>query len=401
MISAAEATAIVLEHKINPEIVSCPIDQAIDRILAEDLVADRDFPPYNRVAMDGIAIHYSAFEAGQRDFPIEAVCAAGDPQKELKNTDNCVEIMTGAVLAAGADTVIRYEDVVIKDGKASIQVDNVTQGQNIHTKGLDRKAGSLVVPKGTKISAAEIGVAATVGKPILQVLALPKVIIVSSGDELVDVSEQPKAHQIRRSNVYRLQASLKQWGIAADTAHLIDDEDHMTQELGKMLDTYDVILISGGVSKGKFDFIPAALERLGVEKLFHKIKQRPGKPFWFGKSQNGVRIFALPGNPVSSFMCTQRYFKPWLRASLGLSPFQEIKGQLAEDVHFKPDLTYFMQASGTFSESGQLQLHPVHGHGSGDLANLVDAGVFVELPAGRDVYPAGEVFRVIPFRDWL
>ena len=152
------------------------------------------------------------------------------------------------------------------------------------------------------------------------------------------------------------------------------------------------------LSKGKFDFVPAALKKLGVEKLFHKIQQRPGKPFWFGKAPNGSIVFALPGNPVSSFMCTHRYFKPWLNASLGLPPMPYPFAVLAEDVHFKPDLSYFMQAKLEYGADGMLYVHPIHGHGSGDLANLVDADVFVELPRGKDVYAKGEIYRILFFR---
>lgn len=398
MITVEEASKIVLEHRLTLSTEDCPIEEAIGRVLMEDLHADRDFPPYNRVAMDGIGIHFDAFANGQRVFPIQGVSAAGDPQMTLQNPEHCVEIMTGAVLAEGADTIIRYEDLTVENGSATINIDNITKGQNIHWKGLDRKAGTLVVPKGMKLSSPEIGVAATVGKRMIKVAKMPSAIIISSGDELVEIDEKPLPHQIRKSNVYRLQATLKSWGIQADTAHLIDDEAKIVERLKTIVEEYDVIIMSGGVSKGKFDFIPSALAKLGVEKLFHKIKQRPGKPFWFGKAPNGCMVFALPGNPVSSFMCTNRYFKPWLNASLGLEPYPYAFAKLAEDVHFKPDLTYFMQAKVSYQADAQIAVHPVHGHGSGDLANLVDADVFVELPKGKDLYKAGEIFRILPYR---
>ena len=214
--------------------------------------------------------------------------------------------------------VIRYEDLDIKDGIATIQVEELKYRQNIHEQGEDRKQGDLIVSPPLRLSSAEIGVAATTGKAMIKVAQLPKAMIISTGDELVEIDEQPLAHQIRRSNVHRLKATLNNWGLEVDTAHLLDDEAIIIQKLEKILNDYQIVIMSGGVSKGKFDFIPTALEKLGVKKLFHRIAQRPGKPFWFGKAPNGSVIFALPGNPVSSFMCTHKYFHPWLISSLGL-----------------------------------------------------------------------------------
>jgi len=274
----------------------------------------------------------------------------------------------------------------------------IKSSQNVHWKGSDRKQGSKIVEAGQLISPAEVGVAATIGKAKLKVTRLPKTAIISTGDELVDVSETPLPHQIRRSNVYRLQASLKQYKIEVDAYHLIDDQASIEKAIEQMLGTYDILLLSGGVSKGKFDFVPAAMEALGVKKLFHRIKQRPGKPFWFGLAPTGALVFALPGNPVSSFMCTQRYFVPWLRHSLGLDTLNLPIACLEQSVTFKPDLTYLCQVSTRFDTDGRLLAKPAEGHGSGDLANLVEADAFMELPRGKDVFEAGECFPVYFYR---
>lgn len=398
MISVKEATEIILQHSVDYGIEEVPLVEAIGRILREDLVADRDFPPYDRVTMDGIAIKYAAYAQGQRQFPIERVIAAGDPEGELMEQNHCVEIMTGAVLPKGADIVIRYEDLEVKDGVASVMTDAIKSSQNVHRKGTDRPIGSRIVTAGQLISPGEIGVAATIGKAKLKVTKLPRTAIISTGDELVDVFEQPLPHQIRRSNVYRLRASLKPYHIEADAYHLVDDQTIIEQKLGQLLEEYDILMLSGGVSKGKFDFIPAALEALGVKKLFHKIKQRPGKPFWFGKAPNGSLVFALPGNPVSSFMCTQRYFFPWLRNSLGLDPLKVPTARLQKSVTFTPDLTYLCQVAVSYDQEGRVLATPVEGHGSGDLANLVDADAFMELPQGRNVFEEGECHPVFFYR---
>ena len=398
MISVKEATDIILNNTITLEAESVPLGDAIGRVLLEPLIADRDFPPYDRVTMDGIAIHFDSFEKGQRRFPIEAIGAAGAPQLKLQNSSNCIEIMTGAILPVNTDTVIRYEDLQIEKEQVHIQIDKIRKGQNVHWKGMDQKQGAVVVPAGQVISSTEIGVAATVGKAHLQVRQMPKTIIISTGDELVEINESPLPHQIRKSNVHRIKASLKQWGVKADTAHLLDNPKEIKFKLEKIINDYQVLIISGGVSKGKFDFIPNVLKELGVVKLFHRIAQRPGKPFWFGKAANHSTVFALPGNPVSSFMCTHRYFYPWLRACLGINPMPYPNAVLAKDYFFKPDLTYFLQVHISSGTDGTLQAHPIEGHGSGDLANLVSADGFLELPRGKNDFKKGEVFPFLRFR---
>ncbi|MFT5383523.1 MAG: molybdopterin molybdotransferase [Saprospiraceae bacterium] len=398
MISVEEATRIIFQTIKDFGIESVSLDAAVGRILREDLYADRDFPPYDRVTMDGIAMDSSAFDTTHKTFRIAGVAAAGAPQMKLRNPAECLEVMTGAILPEGTDSVVRYEDLSIENEQASINLPQIKARQNVHEKGSDKLAGSLVVKSGIKISPAEIGVAATIGKAKIKVSRLPRSIIISTGDELVRVDESPLPYQIRRSNVHRLLATLKTYNIHADTAHLADDLDEVTDRLRAILEDYEVVIISGGVSKGKFDYLPEALENIGVEKLFHKIRQRPGKPFWFGQSPHGARIFALPGNPVSSFMCTQIYFVDWLRQSLGLPAQQRPYGVLQEDLHFKPDLTYFAQVKVGYNDKGQILANPVIGNGSGDLANLVDADAFIRIPRGKDYFEKGTVYPLYFFR---
>ena len=320
MITIQQATKIVLENTIDLQTETIKLENAIGRQLRENLIADRPFPPFNRVAMDGIAIRFADFENGQRTFPIIGVQAAGSSQLFVSESGVCVEVMTGAMLPKGVDTVIRYEDILIEKNQARVQVETIKNGQNVHKKGTDRTQGEILVKTGQLISPAEVGVAATVGKSELQVTKLPKVAIISTGDELVNVSEIPKPYQIRSSNVYTISTLLKQYQIKPELFHIVDNQQATIEKLRVLLNDFDVLILSGGVSKGKFDYIPAALESLNVEKLFHRVRQKPGKPFWFGKNVANKVVFALPGNPASSFMCTNRYFLPWLRASMNLQP---------------------------------------------------------------------------------
>ncbi|TMM32451.1 molybdopterin molybdotransferase MoeA [Polaribacter aestuariivivens] len=420
MISVKEAKNIILNSTQNFGIEEIPFIKSVGRVLKEDILADRDFPPFNRVSMDGIAIDFQEFSSRLRsnrplNFKIEGIQPAGSKQITLKNTENCIEVMTGAVLPNNTNTVIRYEDVTIKNGIATINIDKIKDVQNVHQKGKDEKIGDLLIKKNTKISAAEIGVLATVGKSFVKVAKQPKVMIVSTGDELVGVDEIPLEHQIRRSNVFTLVSLLEKLNIPSETAHITDDKPILKQKIEAYLQEYDVLLFSGAVSKGKFDFLPQVFEELGVEKLFHKIAQRPGKPFWFGstaslsiseqdvyqnekgnKNNKKTIVFGFPGNPISTFVNCLAYFYSWYYKSVGVE-VEEETAILAEDFVFKPSLTYFLQVKLSY-KFGHLVAIPITGNGSGDLASLVNADAFIQLPNDKNEFKSGEVFPVIRYR---
>ncbi|CAM1345791.1 molybdopterin molybdotransferase MoeA [Tenacibaculum crassostreae] len=408
MITVQEAKHIILQNAQDFGVEEIPFLEALGRVLKENVVADRDFPPFNRVAMDGIAINHRFFEYGVRDFKIEGIQPAGAPQKTMDNAAHCYEVMTGASLPNNCDTVIRYEDVSINTLMATVNVDHINEGQNIHTQGSDKSNGDVLIKKNTVISAAEIGVLATVGKAMVKVAKQPKVMIVSTGDELVDVHENPLDHQIRRSNVYTLVSLLNELKIPSETAHITDEKSVLKESIASYLEEYDVLLFSGAVSKGKFDFLPEVLEELGVKKLFHKVAQRPGKPFWMGiadalgmsgRNEKTIQklVFAFPGNPVSTFVNCLVYFYPWYKKSVGFEQ-QAQTAILTENVSFKPDLTYFLQVK-LQSENGQLLATPIKGNGSGDLASLVEADGFIELPkTAETTFKKGSIFPIIRYR---
>lgn len=392
-----QALSILEEHKGDFPIESRNLEACIGAYLAEDLIADRDFPPFDRVTMDGIAIVYDSFEKGQRTFTIESTAAAGTPQLTLKDTQNCIEVMTGAIMPNGVDTVIRYEDLEIEADTATINLDALKYKQNVHFKGIDISKGTVIVSKGNRLSSAEINIAAAVGKASLQVKKMPRVVIFSTGDELVPVHQTPLLHQIRRSNIYGIQATLKEWGVSADLQHLADDKEEMLNTISKLLEEYDLFIFTGGVSKGKFDYLPDVLEELQVTKHFHKIQQRPGKPFWFGSNSNGKKIFALPGNPVSSFVCVYMYLQFWLQKSLAIEQ-ERLYVTLKKDVEFKPDLVYFLEATLESTPDGKLVANAIKGNGSGDFANLVKTDGFLILPQNKSQFFANEVYPFVSYR---
>ena len=396
MIDFELALGITQEHcrDFGEEVVS--LENAMNRVVREDWFCDRDLPPYDRVTMDGIAINYDG-SVNRSELRIENVVAAGKPKYSLLNPENCVEIMTGAILPEGADTVIRYEDVEIHGDTARIMTD-YRKGQNVHWKGEDRKKNDCVVASGKMIGGPEIGIGASIGKTETKVSALPKTLLISTGDELVDIHEIPLPHQIRKGNIYRIKAALAQNGIIADTAHLQDDMEEIVPAIRAFLSNYDLILLSGGVSKGKFDFLPEALDKCGVQKHFHRVAQRPGKPMWFGTHPDGATVFALPGNPISSFMCYTVYVQPWIAKCFGGSTENQPTAILQEEVFFKPDLTYFLEVRIAFNDKGQILAYPHKGHGSGDLANLTGADAFIRLDRGQTTYTKGSTYLIYFYR---
>ena len=395
MISVQQATEAIMAHPFKPPMLTVPLENAVGKVLGEPIVADRDFPPFDRVTMDGIAIRFDDWTDGRRDFHIEKMAAAGAPQTELTQRGSAVEIMTGAILPKASDTVVRYEDVIIKEGKAILQTVDITKGQSIHRQGQDARKGDILLEPGMILSPAEIALLASVGKHQVKLYDFPRAAIIGSGDELVAVNSLPAPHQIRRSNTYAIQAAMQELGWKADQHHIADDKELLRDSLQALLHDHDVLILSGGVSKGKLDFIPAVLEELGVTKIFHEVSQRPGKPFWFGV-KGEKRIFALPGNPVSTFMCFYRYIKPWLFRSL-TSRIAGTSAVLAKDFSFAPKLTYFLQVR-LENEAGKLVAYPDQGGGSGDFANLKKIDGFLELPSEKTDFKAGEVFPFIAFR---
>ncbi len=394
MLSVIEAFAITQNNLLDLGTESVALDAAPGRILRETICADRDFPPFNRVAMDGIAIDFQAFATGQRQFRVAGMQRAGQPQQPLTDATACLEAMTGAMLPSGTDTVIPYEDLTLTDGVATIIINDVQRGQNIHHQATDRRAGDALIQPGTRLRPADVAVAAAVGKPALLVTALPRIALVSTGDELVDVADQPLPYQIRRSNTYMLQAALRTMGFPAALHHLPDDEPILEAGLAELLQTHDVLILSGGGSAGKADFVPDTLTRLGVKRLFHKVEQRPGKPLWFGTMGRQKIVFALPGNPVSTVVCFCRYLKPYLQAMVGqpVAPVQY--ACLTKPVTFQPALTYFSPVSLTTDADGRWLATPLPGSGSADFANLLTADAFAEFPPERSEFAEGEPVMV-------
>ena len=401
MLSPAGAERLIFDTMPLLHREDCAIGEAHGRALRADLRADRDLPPFDRVTMDGFALRSSALAQGVRRFQVQAVQAAGMmPFTLAEDPSACIEIMTGAVLPEGADCVVPYEDTT-RDGPWVALDDGVSipeAGVHVHRRGSDHKAGEVVVRAGVRLTGREIAVAAACGHPALTVTHSPKIAVVSTGDELVEVDALVAAHQVRRSNDHSIRASLIMAGYPrADRFHLRDIRHEIEHMLWHVLAEYEIVLITGGVSKGKFDFLPSELERQGVRKVFRGVAQRPGKPFWFGLSGRMTPVFALPGNPVSAYTCLHRYVLPALDRASGLAPRTRLRVRLAQTVTFKHKLAYFLPVRLSSGPGGELLANPAEVGGSGDFAGLVGTDGFVELPSGEDVFAEG---YVAPFWPW-
>jgi molybdopterin molybdotransferase len=393
MLTPAQAETLIEQHLVCLPIESLPLTQAAGAVLRENIYAERDQPPFDRVAMDGIALSSTAADNAGR-LRIAGSQAAGDPPQTLGDPAACIEIMTGAMLPRGCDAVVPVEQVQRAGEYAEIGRKAVRPWQNVHRRGSDCRQGSLLLATGTRLSAPEVAIAAGAGMARLRVSAQPMIVVISTGNELVEPGEVIEPHQVRRSNAYGITASLRQHGFTrvADD-HVRDDEVELTGRLGFHLRTHDVLILSGGVSMGRMDLVPKVLEQLGVTLVFHHVAQRPGKPMWFGVSQSGPAVFALPGNPVSTLVCLSRYVLPALRAAMGETPSEPPRISLTEPVEVKAPLAFYMPVKLRTDDWGRTSAEPCPTNGSGDFTALAGTQGFVELPPGPNTFPKGFVAR--------
>jgi molybdopterin molybdotransferase len=396
VLTPAEADALIAQHLQCLPIESLPLAQCAGAILRENVYAERDHPPYDRVDMDGVALDSHAVSAGARSFRIQAVQAAGDVPLTLSGTADCIEVMTGAVLPAGCDSVVPVEELDIASGQADLAAHaRVEPWQNVRRRGSDTRQGSLLLSAGQRLRAPEVAIAASAGMARVRVSSQPMLAVISTGNELVEPGEPVLEHQVRRSNAYAIVSALREHGFlrVADD-HLRDDPEELRERLRFHLETHDVLVLTGGVSMGRFDLVPRVLEELGVRTIFHKVAQRPGKPLWFGTAPSGAAVFALPGRPVSSLVCLTRYVLPALWASLGQSPVPVPRMALGAALTITPPLTHFVPVQVTQDDWGRDWALPSPSTHSGDSAGLAGTDGFVELPPGPNVYPKGFVTRL-------
>ena len=398
MLTAAEAKQRILSAVDDLPVERVPLDLAIGRTLRQTVLAERDQPPFDRVMMDGIALSYDHYTTLVRSFPIQGTQMAGDPPLSLED-GKCIEIMTGAVLPEGSDLIVPVEQVTVANDAAHVQANyQAERRQFVHARGSDHREGTALLEPGTRVCATHVAILASAGLDTVEVTRQAVVTVVSTGNELVPAGRPIEAQQIRLSNGPALVAMLAEHGYRRSRHdHLPDDRQTLKERIAQHLDESDVLVLSGGVSKGKADYVPEVLAELGVAVEFHRISQRPGKPMWFGTGPRGQAVFALPGNPVSTLVCCRQYVVPALDKMSGTSPSPQLFANLTEDVSFSPQLTCFLPVRIVTSAAGQSLAMPAPTNTSGDFAALGRTDGYVELALEQNLFPTG---TTVPLTRW-
>lgn len=316
MIEFSEALELITKQAQSFGTEKIGIDNALGRILAKNIYSDRDYPPFNRASMDGYAVRFQDFEAGIRNYKLIETIYAGESTNKISEKGECYKIMTGASVPLSADFIVRVEDSKIEhDLSVSLIADNINKYKNIAKQGEDIKQGNLVLSKGNVINAAIWATLAVLGKAEIEVQKLPKVAIITTGNEIKQVFEPVNKVQIRDSNSFTVKALLNKFKINEIEKYNVKDEKLQIEEVLSKALKNDILIITGGVSAGDADYIPETLQKIGVQKIFHKVKIKPGKPIWFGITENKAIVFALPGNPFSVQVACKIFLEPFLNAS--------------------------------------------------------------------------------------
>lgn len=389
MIDPQEALGLVLQVAGRRPPRPVPPAAALGLRLAQDVRADRAYPPFARAARDGYAVR--TCDAG-RKVDVVGEVAAGQVVKTEVTEGHCLEIMTGAPCPPGTEAVVQIEQTR-QDGNRVILPEGIRFGQNITPPGSECEAGRLVLPSGQTITPLSVAVLASFGLESVEVIPRPSLAVITTGAELIPPGRPPGPGQIRDSNGPMLQAMAREVGIEPPP-HL-----HAEDRLEAILPALDgaagsdIVLLTGGVSAGKYDLVPDALEGYGAERIFHRVSQKPGKPLLLARKGPQV-LFGLPGNPLGCHFCFHRYVAAAIRQMEGKTPVRgPTDGQLADPVRPHPERTYFVPARAERppETSAYWRIHPLPGVSSADMVASCRANCYVEVPPGTREIPSGEV----------
>ncbi len=396
MISPDEARALVLEQSFLMDTETVPLYEAVHRFLAQDIVSDVDIPPFDNSAMDGYAVVSSAIRNASKEkpisLPVSGESKAGD-EATVVSLQSAVRIMTGAVLPRGADAVVPVEDASESGGMVSFY-SPIKPEENIRHAGEDICRGMKVLRKGDRITPAVMGMLASLNFTHVPVYQKAKVAIIATGDELVEPGTTLSHGHIRNSNAYSLFGEVLKYGGKPHYLGIAKDSREDTERLLQEATRCDIIITTGGVSMGEYDFVPEVLRKLGVRIVFETVKMKPGKPCIFGilHTQNAKKLFfGLPGNPVSSLLSFIQFVRPALLSLMGARKIRlpEVHAKLKEKITKKKGRTHFVR--GFFSiENGTLFVATTGPQGSGILRSMHEANCLIILPAEREVYEAGD-----------
>jgi molybdopterin molybdotransferase len=368
---------------------------AAGRVLAEPITADRDIPPFPRSTRDGYAVRAADLATLPAKLKVMGEIKAGPNQVPAAlNRGEAFSIMTGAPVPPGADAVVMVEYTSSMGDSVEI-TRGVAPAENIVAQGAEAKQGSLLLNRGTRLNEADIALAASVGKSQLQIFVRPRVAVLTTGDEIVAVDSNPGPTQIRNSNSYSLAVQIQQAGGDPVLLPIAPDEPRRLRQLIEEGLQSDLLIMTGGVSMGRYDLVEPVLVELRAEFFFTGAKIQPGRPVVFGRVQRKY-FFGLPGNPVSTMVTFELFARPMLEALTGMSPrpLTFLRARLKSEIGVKPGLTRFLPAilSGMY-ENSQAELVPWQG--SGDIAARARANCFIVIPPDREHIPAGDWIAIM------
>ncbi|HET9179575.1 MAG TPA: gephyrin-like molybdotransferase Glp [Terriglobia bacterium] len=391
----SEVEARLAAAALAPALEVVPLSQAWGRVLAEDVSADRDYPPFNRSTRDGFAVRSSDVEHVNAVLTLVGEVRAGEHFDEEIASGHCVSIMTGAPLPAGTDAVAMVEHTRTQGNKVEIERP-VASFENVVRKGSEAQAGQGILAKGRRIRAGEIGLLASIGKGSIAVSVRPRVAIISTGDEVVPIDRRPEWYQVRNSNSAMLAAVVTAAGANPWEIGIGPDSKEALRSLIENALEADMLLLSGGVSMGKYDLVEDVLADMGAEFYFRSVAIRPGKPLVFGRVR-GRFFFGLPGNPVSGFVTCTLFARPAMGALMG-GAFERpgfLRARLAKSVHHRIGLTTFMPAR-IETRNAEPIVELVGWQGSGDLVGVAEANGFLVVHPEQPPPAAGDWVDVLP-----
>jgi molybdopterin molybdotransferase len=402
MISVEKALELVLANLPERKVEQVPFQSALGRVLAESLTATSYIPPFRRSAMDGYAVRAADVQAAPVELEIAGEIRAGGGNPGVLPAGQAVAIMTGAPVPDDADAVQIVEQTRRSaDGRRVTLLKAVRTGDNIAPLGLEATLGETVLESGRLAGPAELAIMATFGYSTVKVWRRPTVALLPTGDELVEVQETPHVGQIRNSNAYSLGGQLRLMGIEPDYLGIArDDKQELRSRMVQGLER-DILILTGGVSMGEYDFVKNIFEELGLEMLFTKVAMKPGKPTVFARKGDKL-VFGLPGNPVSAFVSFENFVRPAIGRLSGFSrpELPRIKGVLLRDMRQSPGRTAFLPARVRWEPEG-WKIEPLRWKGSADIIGFSRANAAVIFPSDREFMPSGEMVVAMLLPDFF
>jgi molybdopterin molybdotransferase len=398
MVNVTQAKKVILEHAVELTPVQLSLSRAAGMVLAKDVYAAINIPAYAQSSMDGYAFSFTDWKSNTT-LKIKGVMAAGSSETEALSPGNAIRIFTGAPVPAGADTVVMQEKTTIENDSLYIEDENMKQGVNVRLKGSEIKAGDLAVAKDSLLMPAAIGFLAGIGVTEVLVYPYPTVSIIVTGNELQSPGQPLQPGQVYESNSFSLQAALKQLHFTEVKVYKAEDTlETVKQVLNEALQKSDIVFLTGGVSVGDYDFVAAAATENGIEKVFHKIKQKPGKPFYFGKKarlndavgQGSKLVFGLPGNPASVLTCFYEYIEPALKQIVKQKTgLKVLQAPLAEPFKKTAGLTHFLKG---FYDGKKVTA--LHAQESYRLSSFANANCLIKINEEVTVCEKGEIVEI-------